>query len=226
MKLRVVVVVLTLTFLGLSAAWAQEAVDVPTLGERMAYALEEGEYDVAYESAELLIEAQPEDLTQLEPEEQYWIGRAHLVMTARLFDMCCDQLPQEHHASFAAWVRNWILHPHVRTIARGEEVDIEDYLVEGQTVVFEFFSPYGGLGTQVGQAAQVLASERDDVVLIRVNINRPDVERIDLDSPVAQQYDVNIVPHYMVYGPDGELQAEGREAQMLIADLWRETAGQ
>ena len=52
--------------------------------------------------------------------------------------------------------------------------------------------------------------------MVEVDLNRPGVEGIDWESPVAQQYGMNSIPHFKVFGPDGKLQAEGKEARALV----------
>ena len=47
-----------------------------------------------------------------------------------------------------------------------------------------------------------------DIVVVKVDINRPGVKGIDWKSPVAQQYKLRSIPHFKVYGPDGKLVAE------------------
>jgi hypothetical protein len=51
---------------------------------------------------------------------------------------------------------------------------------------------------------------------VKVDINRPDVRGIDWRSPVARQYELNSIPHFKVYGPDGKLQVEGDEAYAVV----------
>jgi len=57
-----------------------------------------------------------------------------------------------------------------------------------------------------------LHKSRDDIAVVKVDINRPGVKGIDWESPVAQQYQLHSIPHFKIYGPDGKLQAEGDAA--------------
>ena len=107
-------------------------------------------------------------------------------------------------------------------IAKGEHVKITDYLVPGKTVVFDFYSDFCGPCVQVAPALDRLHQTRADVVVVKVDINRPGVKGIDFRSPVAQQYRLQAIPHFKVYGPDGKLKAEDgptsdRARQMVMA---------
>lgn len=95
-------------------------------------------------------------------------------------------------------------------IAKGAEVKLADYLVPGKTVVFDFYSDYCGPCVQMSPALQKLHASRADVIVVKVDINRPGVKRIDWDSPVVKQYGLNSIPHFKVYGPDGKLKAEDK----------------
>ena len=109
-------------------------------------------------------------------------------------------------------------------IAKGQPVKITDYLVPGKTVVFDFYSEFCGPCVQVAPALEKLHQTKADVVVVKVDINRPGVRGIDWKSPVAQQYRLNSIPHFKVYGPDGKLKAEDgptsdRARQMVMAML-------
>lgn len=94
-------------------------------------------------------------------------------------------------------------------IAKGEKVNITDYLVPGKTVIFDFYSDYCGPCVQVAPMLEKLHQSRADVVVVKVDINRPGGPKtIDWHSPVAQQYRLQSIPHFKVYGPDGKLKAE------------------
>jgi thioredoxin 1 len=101
-------------------------------------------------------------------------------------------------------------------ISRGAEVTITDYLVPGKTVIFDFTSEFCPPCRAVAPHLEKLHQSREDIVVVKVDINRPDVKRIDWDSPVAEQYRLQSVPHFKVYGPDGKLVVEGKPASKLV----------
>jgi thiol-disulfide isomerase/thioredoxin len=106
-------------------------------------------------------------------------------------------------------------------IAHGQEVNIRDYLVPGKTVVFDFTSEFCPPCRAIAPHLHKLHAERDDVVVVEVDINRPGVQGIDWGSPVATQYGLNSIPHFKVFSPDGQLQAEGKEARALVTSWFR-----
>lgn len=93
-------------------------------------------------------------------------------------------------------------------VSRGAKVKLADYLVGGKTVIFDFYSDFCGPCVQMSPLLEQLHAARADVIVVKVDINRPGVKGIDWKSPVAQQYTLNSIPHFKVYGPDGKLKAE------------------
>jgi len=103
-------------------------------------------------------------------------------------------------------------------IAHGEKVKLADYVVPGKTTVFDFYSEYCPPCRALSPRLEKLHHERKDIVVVKIDINRPDVRGIDWHSPVAREFDLNSIPHLTVYGPDGALQADGDEAEKLVED--------
>ncbi|MFP4248734.1 MAG: thioredoxin domain-containing protein [Armatimonadota bacterium] len=226
MWMRTTAVVCVIAVFGCTAAFAQEAAEIEALGESMEIAAEEGEFDEAFSRADTIIEAQPDEPSELSAEQQYWVGNAYKIKMAQYLQMAKNDLTDEEQATFADGMSDWILSPDVRTIARGEEVNLEDYLIDGKIVIFDFFSDFSGPSMQISPAVEALTRARDDIALVKVNINRPDVEQVDLDSPVAQQYEIEELPHFKIYGPDGDMMAEGEEAQDTIIQWLQELQAQ
>jgi thiol-disulfide isomerase/thioredoxin len=98
-------------------------------------------------------------------------------------------------------------------VSRGTPVSLADLCIPGKTMVFDFYSDYCGPCVQVAPALAALHEKRDDIVVVKVDINRPGIKGIDWKSPVAQQYGLRSIPHFKVYGPDGKLLAEDRPPQ-------------
>jgi thiol-disulfide isomerase/thioredoxin len=104
-------------------------------------------------------------------------------------------------------------------IAKGERVTITDFVVPGKTTIFDFYSDYCGPCVQVAPALEKLHRTRDDVVVVKVDINRPGQRGIDWKSPVAQQYRLESIPHFRVYGPDGKLIAQDRPGNSKAREI-------
>lgn len=103
--------------------------------------------------------------------------------------------------------------------ARGEEITLADWIVPGKTVVVDFYSDYCPPCRPYIEPLKVLHTQRDDIVVVKVDINRIGVKGIDWKSPVAQQFALRSIPHFQVYGPDGKLQSEGKDARATVHAL-------
>ena len=101
-------------------------------------------------------------------------------------------------------------------IAQGQRTEITDYLAEGKITVFDFMSDYCPPCVQIAPWLDRLHKERDDVHVVKVDVNRPGKQGIDWGSPVLQQYGIRSIPHFKIYGADGELMHEGRPAYETI----------
>jgi thiol-disulfide isomerase/thioredoxin len=108
-------------------------------------------------------------------------------------------------------------------IAQGAEVSLTDFLVTGKITVFDFTSEYCPPCRGYAEPLLLLHQKRADVAVVKVDINRPEMRKIDWDSPVAKQYGLHSIPHFKVYGPDGKLLAEDttddRLARIMV-DQW------
>ncbi|MFZ5496177.1 MAG: TlpA family protein disulfide reductase [Verrucomicrobiota bacterium] len=100
--------------------------------------------------------------------------------------------------------------PEPLRIAQGETVRLADHLVPGKTVIFDFTSKYCPPCRAYDEPLHQLHTSRDDIVVVQVDINRPGVQRIDWQSPVARQFGLQSIPQFKIYGPDGKLVAEDK----------------
>lgn len=100
-------------------------------------------------------------------------------------------------------------------ISQGEVVDLATQTVPGKTTIFDFTSKYCGPCQMYNEPLAKLHTSRADVAVVKVDINRPDVKGIDWKSPVARQFNLQSIPHFKVYGPDGKLIAEDK---LVVAD--------
>jgi Thiol:disulfide interchange protein len=121
--------------------------------------------------------------------------------------------------AFAAEAASYTKPEKPARIAHGEEVNIADHAVPGKTTVFDFTSDYCPPCRRIAPLLDQLHASRDDIVVVKVDINRPDKKGIDWSSPVAKQYNIKSVPNFKIYGPDGKLQAEGQEAREIVIGM-------
>ena len=101
-------------------------------------------------------------------------------------------------------------------ISQGQEVNLADYLVPDKTTVFDFYSEFCPPCRAIAPRLEKLHESRADIAVVEVDINRPGVKGIDWRSPVARRYDLNSIPHFKVYGPDGKLKAQGDDARAMV----------
>jgi thiol-disulfide isomerase/thioredoxin len=106
---------------------------------------------------------------------------------------------------------------HPETISQGEPVRLADHLVLGGYTVFDFTSPYCGPCRQIAPYLDRLHAARQDVTVVKVDINRPGYRGIDFRSPVARQYQLQQVPYFKVYDGAGSQIAEGEPAWKMVA---------
>jgi len=64
-----------------------------------------------------------------------------------------------------------------------------------------------------------LDSLRKDIVVVKININRKEVQGIDWNSPVARQYGLRSIPHFVIYDSTGYRTHEGEEAYQQVMNL-------
>ncbi len=106
----------------------------------------------------------------------------------------------------------------------GQTMEVKSLVVRGKTTVVDFYSPYCPPCMYLAPLLARLGESRSDLSIQRVNINRPEVNGIDWRSPLAQQYQIKSVPYFMIFNPQGKLQAQGKEAFDLVRG-WLQDAG-
>lgn len=101
-------------------------------------------------------------------------------------------------------------------IGQGEPVDLAAYTVDGKITVFDFMSDYCPPCVQISPWLDRLHAERADIQVVKIDINRPGVRGIDWQSPTLRQFGIRSIPHFKIYGADGELMQEGQPAYQQI----------
>jgi thiol-disulfide isomerase/thioredoxin len=101
-------------------------------------------------------------------------------------------------------------------ISHGERITIEDHLVPGKITVFDFTSNYCPPCRQLAPLLDKLHAQRDDIAVIKVDINRRHTRGIDWGSPVAQQYHLKSIPYFQIYSSAGRFSSDGKVARAKI----------
>ncbi|MDB6169414.1 MAG: hypothetical protein JWM88_2278 [Verrucomicrobia bacterium] len=109
----------------------------------------------------------------------------------------------------------------IARIAHGQQVDIKNYVVPGKTTIFDFTSEFCPPCRAIAPHLHKLHADRADIVVVEVDVNRPDHQGIDWQSPVAKQYGLQSIPHFKVFDPDGKLKAEGDAAYSLVTGMFQ-----
>ncbi len=109
------------------------------------------------------------------------------------------------------------------SISHGEEVNLQDFLVTGKITVFDFTSEYCPPCRAYAEPLLLLHRKLADVAVVKVDINRQEMHKIDWDSPVAREFGLQSIPRFKIYGPDGILMAEDTADQRparIMVDKW------
>jgi thioredoxin 1 len=101
-------------------------------------------------------------------------------------------------------------------IGHGEEVNLDEHVVTGKTTIVDFYSEFCPPCKALSPKLEALAEKRDDIALVKVDINRSGKQGIDWSSPVAKQFGLKSVPFLMVFGPDGKEQSRGDAARATV----------
>ncbi|MGD9496630.1 MAG: TlpA family protein disulfide reductase [Armatimonadota bacterium] len=211
--------------------WAQEEqavapVDIANEGQAMEQAAGEVNFEQVFVHAQRILGAAGGTIEGRTPDELWYIGLAHQYLMGQAMDAAVAAgLPGERQQIAISIARRVLrTYEDVRVVSHGERINLSDYLVSGQTVIFDFSSQFCPPCMAIAPHLERLAEGRDDIVLVTVDINRPGVQGIDWSSPVAQQFGLRSIPHFKIYGPDGRLQAEGDQAYSLIMQ-WLQAQG-
>jgi thiol-disulfide isomerase/thioredoxin len=109
--------------------------------------------------------------------------------------------------------------PEPITISRGQTVQLQDYAVPGKTTIFDFFSEFCPPCRAVAPLVKKLHEINPDIAVVEVDVNRPGVEGIDWNSPVVKEFQLDSIPHFKIYSPEGKLVSEGDPARAKVVDL-------
>jgi thiol-disulfide isomerase/thioredoxin len=103
----------------------------------------------------------------------------------------------------------------------GGPVNLEKRIVKGRTTIIDFYSEYCPPCKRIAPFLKKLEARREDIAVIRIDINRTGVEGIDWDSPVAKQFRLKSIPHFIIISPWGKFICEGKEAYNYVIQQLR-----
>jgi thioredoxin 1 len=99
----------------------------------------------------------------------------------------------------------------IPVITHGDQVRLEDHLVQGKYVLFDFYADWCGPCRALAPTLEALAAQNPDKLAVRK------VDIVNGDSAVSRQYQIRFVPYLKLYGPDGQLLREGDAGGVLGA---------
>ncbi len=100
-------------------------------------------------------------------------------------------------------------------------INLEKKIVKGKTNIIDFYSEYCAPCNRIAPFLKKLDDRRGDIIVIKININREGVTGIDWQSPVAKQFNLKSIPHFIIISPWGKLMCEGREAYNYVVQQMR-----
>jgi len=221
--MRIVLVAVMIAALAATLpAMAQEdtgQVSITTAYEAMQAAVQSANLEATAAQAQAIVTAaMQKGLANLTADEAYITGVANYYMMGMVFDqaIALGGLSAERQ-QFARKIADMVFNRQsVVIISHGEQFDIEGQLVPGKITVFDFFSKFCGPCMAIGPVLEDLATRRSDIMLVKVDINRPGVQGIDWASPVAQQFGLQSIPYFRIYDAEGKPVADGNEARGIL----------
>jgi len=100
-------------------------------------------------------------------------------------------------------------------------VNLEEKLVNGKTNIVDFYSEYCPPCKQISPLLKKLDDKREDIAVIKIDINRRGVRGIDWQSPAARQFKLKSIPHFIIVSPSGKIRYEGKKAYRYVLEQLR-----
>jgi thiol-disulfide isomerase/thioredoxin len=101
-------------------------------------------------------------------------------------------------------------------------VYLEEMIVAGETNIVDLFSEYCPPCVRIAPLLKKLDDKREDIAVVKVDINRIGVTGIDWQSPVARQFKLRSIPHFIVVTASGKLKFQGKKAYEYVLTQLRE----
>jgi thiol-disulfide isomerase/thioredoxin len=102
----------------------------------------------------------------------------------------------------------------------GGETDITTLAQKGKTTIVDFYSEYCPPCRQIAPMLKKLDDKREDIVVIKLDINRKGHQGIDWRSPLAVQYGLQSIPFFVIFDAAGEKIAEGQAATQQVFNFF------
>ncbi len=107
-------------------------------------------------------------------------------------------------------------------VAGQGEIVLEDLLHSDKINIVDFYSDYCPPCVRIAPLLASLREKRKDIAVIKIDINRPGIKKIDWESPVAKQFNLRSIPYFMIFDGNKTRTHEGKEAYQHIMGLLKE----
>lgn len=104
----------------------------------------------------------------------------------------------------------------------GEPVNLESLLPENGTSILYFHSNYCPHCLTFLRLLNMLAVRKPELLIFKIELDRPGAKDIDFHSPVGEEFDVHSVPRFIVYEGKKE-RARDAEAKQMVKNWMIET---
>lgn len=108
---------------------------------------------------------------------------------------------------------------HGNSMSPGQRLQLRSFLSSKTPTVFYVHSGHCKYCQQMEPLIQKLASETGEAKFVEVQLDRRGVDEIDYNSPAGEQFKIDAVPAFVVYGKDGRIQLIGAEARDYVNSL-------
>jgi hypothetical protein len=99
---------------------------------------------------------------------------------------------------------------------------VQRYLVPGKFNIVMYYSPYDGPSMNYAPRLMQLPQVNQNIAVRTVNINRPEIQGVDGESPIVIDMQLHELPYFVIFDPRQNVRAKGRAAFEQVNQLIRE----
>ena len=98
-------------------------------------------------------------------------------------------------------------------------IDLSSMVVSGKTNIVDMYSEFCPPCRAIAPYLEKLAKARSDIHVIRIDINRKGHRGIDWASPIAKQFGLRSIPHFIIVDGNGKVLEEGKSAYKEVVKM-------
>lgn len=102
-------------------------------------------------------------------------------------------------------------------------INLSSMVVPGKTNIVDLYSEYCPPCRQIAPYLEKLVKVRSDIHVIRIDINRKGHSGIDWGSPIAKQFNLRSIPHFILVDGEGKILKDGKSAYKRVVDMINST---